>query len=102
MREWQRRAEALFGGKGRRLNKLYGDGDPPEAPKFHFNASLFHKHARLMWIAYEGRQGYVGSKGFMPLPTEWEIVDDYLSAVTVFLELGAEERYGKANREVFG
>ena len=24
----------------------------------------------------------------MPLPTEWEIIDDYLSAITVFVELG--------------
>jgi hypothetical protein len=102
MREWQRRAEALFGAKGRQLGKLYGDGDPPAPPEFHFNSSLFHKHGRLMWIAFEGRQGYLGRKSFMPLPTEWEIVDDYLSAVAVFLQLGVEERYARANREVFG
>ena len=102
MREWQRRAEVLFGEKGRRLNKLHGDGDPPEPPAFHFNSSLFHKHAQLMWVSYEGRQGYLGKKAFMPLPTEWEIVDDYLSAIAVFLELGIEEQYARANREVFG
>ena len=54
-----------------------------------------------MWVCFEGRQGYLGRKSFMPLPTEWEIVDDYLSAVTVFLELGAEGHYARANREVF-
>jgi len=102
MREWQRCAEKLFKEKGRKLNKLHGDGDPPEAPKFHFNSSLFHKHAKLMWIAYEGRQGYLGNKGWWPIPTEWEIIDDYLSAITVFIELGAEEYYSKVNREVFG
>ncbi len=102
MREWQRRAEKLFEAKGRKLGKLHGDGDPPEPPKFHFNSSLFHKHARLMWIAFEGRQGYLGRSAFMPLPTEWEIIDDYLTAITVFAELGVEEAYAKANREVFG
>ena len=101
VREWQRRAEMLFGEKGRKLNPLYGDGDPPTRPEFYFNSSLFHKQARLMWLAFEGRQGYLGNKSFMPLPTEWEIIDDYLSAVTVFLELGIEEYYAKANREVF-
>ena len=102
MREWQRRAEKLFAEKGRVLKPLHGDGDPPEPPKFHFNSSLFHRHAKLMWVAYEGRQGYVGNPGFMPLPTEWEIVDDYLSAITVFVELGVEGHYARANREVFG
>ena len=102
MREWQRRAEKLFAEKGRKLGKLHGDGDPPEPPKFYFNSTLFHRHARLMWIAYEGRQGYLGSPSFMPLPTEWEIVDDYLSAVTVFVELGVEGYYARANREAFG
>jgi hypothetical protein len=29
-------------------------------------------------------------------------MDDYLSAVTVFLQLGVEEYYARANREVFG
>jgi hypothetical protein len=38
----------------------------------------------------------------MPLPAEWEIVDDYLSAVTVFAELGVEGYYARVNREVFG
>jgi len=102
MREWQRRAEKLFAAKGRKPGKLHGDGDPPEAPKFYFNSSLFHKHAKLMWIAFEGRQGYVGKKSFMPLPTEWEIIDDYLTAITVFVEIGIEGAYAKANREVFG
>jgi len=102
MREWQTRAEALFGAKGRVLRELYGDGDPPEAPGFFFNAALFHKHAQLMFIAYEGRQGYIGHRVNIPLPTEWEIIDDYLGGVEVFVELGIEERYRKANREVFG
>ena len=102
MREWQRRAEKLFGEKGRQLNKIHGDGEPPEPPAFHFNSALFHKHAELMWVAFEGRQGYLGRPSFMPLPTEWEIVDDYLSAVTVFLELGVEGYYARANEEVFG
>ncbi len=102
MREWQARAEALFGAKDRVLGKLHGDGDPPTPPGFFFNSALVHKHAQLMWMAFEGRQGYVGRASFMPLPTEWEIVDDYLSAVQVFLELGLEEHYARANREVFG
>lgn len=102
MREWQRRAEALFAAKGRRLGKLHGDGDPPVAPDFFFNSSLLHKHAQLMWIAFEGRQGFIGRSSFMPLPTEWEIIDDYLSAVQVYLELGVEEHYARANAEVFG
>jgi hypothetical protein len=38
----------------------------------------------------------------MPLPTHWEIIDDYLTATRVFLELGVEGHYAKANREVFG
>jgi len=101
MREWQRRAEALFKSKGRKLNPLHGDGNPPQAPKFHFNSSLFHRHAKLLWIAYEGRQGYLGQPSFMPLPTEWEIVDDYLSAVQVFVELGVEGHHARANREAF-
>ena len=102
MREWQRRAKQRFDAKGRPLGKLHGDGDPPEAPKFFFNSTLFHRHAKLMWVSYEGRQGYVGHKGFWPLPTEWEIVDDYLTAITVFVELGVEARYAAANHEVFG
>ncbi|MFC1719000.1 M14 family zinc carboxypeptidase [Candidatus Poribacteria bacterium] len=102
MREWQKRAEKLFGEKGRKLSKLHGDGDPPEAPKFYYNSSLFHKHAQLMFFAYEGQQGYLGNRAWMPPPTEWEIVDDYLSAITVFVELGVEEYYARANREVFG
>ena len=102
MREWQRRAKALFDAKGRKLNALHGDGDPPEPNKFFFNSSLFHRQARLMWVAFEGRQGYLGRSSFMPLPSEWEIVDDYLGAVQVFLELGAEGWYERANRAVFG
>ena len=102
MREWQRRAADLFASKGRRLGQLHGDGDPPEPQAFYFNAALFHKHAKLMWMSYEGRQGYLGRPSFMPLPSEWEIIDDYLSAVSVFLELGLEGRYAEANREVFG
>lgn len=102
MRQWQSRAEKLFGAKGRQLGKLHGDGDPPVPPSFFFNAALLHRQAKLMWVSYEGRQGYLGSKAFMSLPTEWEIVDDYLTAVQVYLELGAEEHYSRANREVFG
>ena len=102
MREWQRRAEKLFASKGRVLRKLHGDGDPPEPLKSHFNSSLFHRHGRLMCISFEGRQGYLGRRSFMPLPTEWEIVDDYLSAIRVFVELGVEGYYARANREVFG
>jgi hypothetical protein len=102
MREWQRRAERLFREKGRKLNSLYGDGDPPEPPPFHFNSSLFHRHAQLMWIVFEGRQGFLGHPGWWPLPTEWEIIDDYLSAITVFLELGVEGYYRQANQQVFG
>jgi hypothetical protein len=102
MREWQRRAELLFGSKGRPLGPLHGDGDPPEPLEFHFNSSLFHRNAHLMWIAFEGRQGHLGRSSFMPLPTEWEIIDDYLSAITVFVELGAEGHYARANHECFG
>ena len=102
MREWQRRAEKVFSQKGRQLKRLHGDGDPPEAPEFLFNSSLFHHHGRLMFAAFETRQGYLGNKGWMPLSTEWEIIDDALEAVTVFVELGVEEYYANANREVFG
>ncbi|HUS80226.1 MAG TPA: M14 family zinc carboxypeptidase [Armatimonadota bacterium] len=102
MREWQERAKALFDAKSRPLGRLHGDGDPPEPPAFFFNSALIHKHARLMWMAFEGRQGYLGRSTFMPVPTEWEIVDDYLMAVEAFVELGVEERYTAANREVFG
>ncbi len=102
MREWQARAEKLFGAKGRPLGKLHGDGDPPVPPPFFFNSALLHRQAKLMWMAFEGRQGYLGSKAFMPLPTEWEIIDDYLGAVEVFFELGVEEHYARANAEVFG
>jgi len=102
MREWQRRAEKLFASKGRPLGKLHGDGDPPVAPEFHFNSTLFHRHAKLMWMAFEGRQGFLGRMSFMPLPTEWEIIDDYLSAITVFVELGSEGYYARANRQTFG
>ncbi len=102
MREWQRRAEALFGAKGRPLNKLHGDDDPPVPPAFFCNSALLHKHAKLMWMSYEGRQGYVGRVPFFPLPTEWEIIDDYLGAIEVYLELGTEGRYADANAEVFG
>jgi hypothetical protein len=102
MREWQSRAEKVFGEKGRQLKRLYGDGDPPEKPPFLFNSSLFHLHNRMMFIAFETRQGYLGNRGWMPFPTEWEIIDDALEAITVFIELGVEEHYTRANREVFG
>ena len=101
MREWQRRAEILFEGKGRPLKPLHGDGDPPSPPPFHFNSSLFHRHGKLMWMAFEGRQGFLGRSSFMPLPTEYEIVDDYLAAVCVFAGLGCEGLVAEANRAVF-
>jgi hypothetical protein len=100
-REWQARAEKLFAHKGRQLSPLYGDGDPPQPPAYFFNSILFHKQAKLGWMAFEGRQGYLGRAGFMPLPTEWEIIDDYLSAVMIFLELGTEGLWAEANAETF-
>lgn len=102
MREWQRRAEERFGAKGRPLGRLHGDGDPPAPPEFFFNAALVHKQAQLAWVSYEGRQGYLGRAAFWPLPTQWEIIDDYLTAIEVYLELGAEEQFARANQEVFG
>lgn len=103
LREWHRRALAAFAAKGRPLRpSLHGDGDPPEPAPYYSNAILFHRHGRLLWFTYEGRQGYLGSAAFMPLPTEWEIVDDYLTAITHFLELGAEGRFARVNRDVFG
>jgi hypothetical protein len=101
-REWQARAEKLFAHKGRQLGPLYGDGDPPEPPGFCFNSILFHKQAKLGWMGFEGRQGYLGRASFMPQPTEWEIVDDYLSAIMIFLELGADGLWAEANAETFG
>ncbi|MGH2352233.1 MAG: hypothetical protein ACRDI2_13880, partial [Chloroflexota bacterium] len=103
LREWHRRALAAFTAKGRPLcTQLHGDGDPPQPTPYYSNATLFHRRAHLLWFSYEGRQGYLGSAAFMPLPTEWEIVDDYLTGITSFLELGAEGRYAHVNREVFG
>lgn len=102
IREWQARAEPLFAAKGRQLGPLYGDGNPPKPPDFFFNSILFHRQAKLGWMSYEGRQGYVGRAAFMPLPGEWEIIDDYLTAVTIFLRLGAEGLWTEANRETFG
>ncbi len=102
LREWQARAEKLFAHKGRQLSPLYGDGDPPEPPGFFFNSILFHRQAKLGWMGFEGRQGYLGRASFMPLPTEWEIIDDYLSAVMIFLELGANGAWAEANAETFG
>ncbi|MGH2355500.1 MAG: M14 family zinc carboxypeptidase [Chloroflexota bacterium] len=101
-REWQRRAGPAFAAKGRPLGRLNGDGAPPRPPAFHFNAALFHRHGRLFSFTYEGRQGYLGRPSFLPLPALWEIVDDYLTAIEVFLQLGAEGRYAHVNREVFG
>jgi len=102
LREWHARAERLFAHKGRQLSPLYGDGDPPEPPGYFFNSLLFHRQAQLGWMSFEGRQGYLGSASFMPLPTEWEIIDDYLSAVRIFLELGADGLWAEANAETFG
>lgn len=102
IREWQARAEKLFATKGRQLGALYGDGQPPTPPDYFFNSVLFHRQAKLGWMGFEGRQGYVGSSSFWPMPSEWEIIDDYLSAVMVFLELGAEGLWAEANAETFG
>jgi hypothetical protein len=102
LREWQRRAEEIFKEKGRPLKGLHGDGEPPEPVRYYTNSFLFHRQAKLMMFTYEGRQGYLGRKPFMPMPTEWEIIDDYLTAIAVFLELGVEEAYARANRKVFG
>ncbi|MBN1672324.1 MAG: hypothetical protein JXR37_14890 [Kiritimatiellae bacterium] len=101
-REWQKRAEALFESKSRPLSPMHGDGDPPKPLTHHFNSSVVHKHAQLFWLACEGRQGYAGHPNFMPIPTEWEIIDDYLAEIAVFLELGIEGLYAKANQAVFG
>ncbi|MBI2297910.1 MAG: hypothetical protein HYU66_02975 [Armatimonadetes bacterium] len=101
-REWQRRAAPIFAGKGRQLGALNGDADPPRPPPFFFNSILFHRQAHLGWLAFEGRQGYLGRPGFMPLPSLWEIVDDYLTAVRVFLEVGADGWFARANRATFG
>jgi hypothetical protein len=80
---------------------LHGDGEPPDPVEFFTNSSLLHNRGQLLCFSYEGRQGYLGARSFMPLPTEWEIVDDYLTAVTLFVELGIEGFYEHANREVF-
>lgn len=102
LREWQTRAEKVFGEKGRQLSQLNGDGDPPKKSPYHNNSHLFYHQAKLLWIFFEGRQGYLGRRTLMPYPTQWEIIDDYLTAVGVFLELGVEGRYEEANGEVFG
>lgn len=100
-REWQRRAEALFRGKGYPLRHLEGDGNPPVPLPFAQNSRFMHKRARLMWLAFEGRQGHP-TRPFWPLSTEWEILDAYLDAVSVFVEIGAEGAYARANAETFG
>lgn len=102
VREWHARAEPLFAHKGRQLSPVHGDGNPPTPPEFFFNSILFHRQAHVGWLSFEGRQGYVGRASFMPLPTEWEIIDDYLSAVMIFLELGAAGAWAEANAETFG
>jgi len=102
LREWQRRAEKVFGEKGRQLSQLNGDGDPPKKSPYHNNSHLFYERGKLLWIFYEGRQGYLGRRSLMPFPTEWEIIDDYLTAVGVFLELGVEGQYAAANGKAFG
>lgn len=101
MREWQRRAEPLFGAEGYPLELLQGDGDPPEPPGFLFNSGVVHPACQLMWIAFEGRQGYP-TKQFWPITTEWEIIDAYLEAISVFVELGVEGFYARANQAAFG
>lgn len=101
-REWHARAEKLFAPKNRQLSPLYGDGNPPQPPGYFFNSILFHKQAKLGWMGFEGRQGYVGRSAFWPIPGEWEIIDDYLSAIMIFLELGAEGLWAEANAETFG
>jgi hypothetical protein len=102
MRQWQSRAEALFAAKGRPLGALYGDAEVPTPPPFFFNSVLFHRQAHLGFFAFEGRQGYIGRPDCWPLPTEWEIIDDYLTAVEVFLEVAAKGLCARANRETFG
>jgi hypothetical protein len=38
----------------------------------------------------------------MPQPDHATIIGDYLTAVEVFLDLGVEGWYARANREAFG
>jgi len=101
MRNWQKRAETLFAERGSPLHPLHGDGNPPTPPPFFFNSSVFHQRAKLMWIAFEGRQGYLGNPSFMPQPDHRTIIDDYLTAMRVFVELGVEGQYARANAETF-
>lgn len=102
LREWQTRAEKVFGEKGRQLSQLNGDDDPPKKSPYYNNSHLFYEQAKMLWIYFEGRQGYLGRRSLMPFPTEWEIIDDYLTAIGIFLELGVEGRYGAANDRAFG
>lgn len=103
MREWQRRAEHLFAETGRRLWPLGWDGDPPKSRvSYLLNNCVFHKHCQLMFITFEGQVGYVGRPDLLPLITEYEIIDNYLMMMQVFIELGIEGRYAAANRSVFG
>lgn len=100
-REWHRRAAALFARKSYPLRALHGDGDPPPPVTMLQNSWIMHHQAKVMWMAFEGRQGFPG-KPFWPLSTPWEILDAYLEAITVFAELGAERAYAQANAAVFG
>jgi hypothetical protein len=101
MRDWHARAEKRFAAKGYPLRALHGDGDPPPLQTFVTNAALYHHHAKLMSVVYEGRQGHL-EKPFWPLTSEWQIIDAYLEAIGVFARLGVEGRYAAANRAVFG
>ena len=101
LREWQSRTEKVFGEKGRQLSQLNGDGDPPNKMPYYNNSHLFYQQAKMLWIYFEGRQGYLGRHTLFPYPTQWEIIDDYLTAIGVFLELGVEGEYERANRTAF-
>jgi hypothetical protein len=101
MRYWHAEAAKRFAAKGYPLRALHGDGDPPPKQTFVTNAALYHHHAKLMSVVFEGRQGYL-EKPFWPLPSEWQIIDAYLEAIAVFARLGVEGRYAQANRAVFG
>jgi len=103
MREWQGRAEALFTAKGRKLWPLGWDGDPPQPRvSYLWNNSVFHKHCRLMFVTFEGQVGYIGRPDLLPLISEYEIIDNYLMMMRVFVELTVEGRCAEANRAVFG
>jgi hypothetical protein len=102
MRVWQQRAETLFQAKGRSLRPLYGDGETPAKPSYLTNAAFFLHQVQTGFFTYEGRQGHLGLLDSWPLPTEWEIIDDYLTAIEVFLSVAGDGLCARANREHFG